>query len=52
MDPIVGSGKHTYDVNEDWARVPPGIDMRPAAVAVDFARSGVLFQSLQRSIRW
>ena len=35
MDPIVGSGKHTYDVNENWARVPPGIDMKPAAVAVD-----------------
>jgi len=35
MDPIVGSGKHTYDVNENWARAPEGIDMKPAAVAVD-----------------
>jgi NAD(P)-dependent dehydrogenase (short-subunit alcohol dehydrogenase family) len=35
MDPIVGNGKYTYDVNENWARVPPGIDMKPAAVAVD-----------------
>ena len=35
MDPIVGSGRHTYDVNENWARVPAGIDLRPAAVAVD-----------------
>lgn len=35
MEPIVGSGKHTYDVNEAWARVPDGIDLRPAAVAVD-----------------
>jgi streptogramin lyase len=35
MEPIVGSGKHSYDVNENWARVPAGIDMKPAAVAVD-----------------
>ena len=35
MDPVVGSGEHTYEVNENWARVPDGIDMRPAAVAVD-----------------
>jgi DNA-binding beta-propeller fold protein YncE len=35
MDSIVGSGKHTYHVNDNWARVPEGIDMRPAAVAVD-----------------
>jgi 3-oxoacyl-[acyl-carrier protein] reductase len=35
MDPIVGSGKYTYDVNENWARVPADIDMRAAAVAVD-----------------
>jgi streptogramin lyase len=35
MDPIVGSGTHTYDVNENWALVPDGIEMKPAAVAVD-----------------
>lgn len=35
MEQIVGSGKYTYDVNENWAHVPPGIEMKPAAVAVD-----------------
>jgi DNA-binding beta-propeller fold protein YncE len=35
MDSIVGHGKYTYGVNENWARVPAGIDMKPAAVAVD-----------------
>ena len=35
MDAIVGSGSHTYDVNENWASVPDGIDFKPAAVAVD-----------------
>ena len=35
MEQIVGSGKYTYDVNENWAYVPPGIEMKPAAVAVD-----------------
>ena len=35
MDSIVGTGKHTYHVNDNWASVPAGIDMRPAAVAVD-----------------
>jgi len=35
MEPIVGSGRYTYDVNENWAQVPPGIDLRAAAVAVD-----------------
>ena len=35
MDAIVGSGRHTYHVNESWASVPEGIDFRPAAVAVD-----------------
>ncbi len=35
MDPIVGSGRHTYDVNDTWAAVPDGIDFKPAAVAVD-----------------
>ncbi|HZU91142.1 MAG TPA: hypothetical protein VE993_17955, partial [Stellaceae bacterium] len=35
MDKVVGSGKYTYDVYEDWARLPPAIDMRACAVAVD-----------------
>jgi len=35
MDPVVGSGRHTYDVNENWASVPDGIEFKPAAVAVD-----------------
>ena len=35
METIVGSGKHTYKVHEDWARVPAGVEMKPAAVAVD-----------------
>jgi hypothetical protein len=34
MKAIVGSGKHTYKVHEDWARAPEGVDMKPAAVAV------------------
>lgn len=35
MTDIVGSGRHTYRVHDDWARVPAHIDLRPAAVAVD-----------------
>ena len=35
MEAIVGSGKYTYKVHEDWAKVPAGIEMKPAAVAVD-----------------
>ena len=35
MDAIVGSGKHTYKAHVDWARVPAGVDLKPAAVAVD-----------------
>lgn len=31
----VGSGTHTYDVQEDWARLPAGWTMPAAAVAVD-----------------
>jgi hypothetical protein len=34
MEAIVGSGKYTYKVNEEWARTPAGVDMKPAAVAV------------------
>jgi 3-oxoacyl-[acyl-carrier protein] reductase len=35
MDPVVGCGTHTYSMNENWARVPTGIVMKPAAVAID-----------------
>ena len=35
METIVGSGKYTYKEHEDWAKVPAGVDMKPAAVAVD-----------------
>jgi hypothetical protein len=34
MEAIVGSGKYTYKVHEDWAHVPESVDMKPAAVAV------------------
>lgn len=32
---VVGSGKYTYEVNEDWQQVPDGWRMPAAAVAVD-----------------
>lgn len=32
---IVGSGTHTYEVHEDWARLPDGWTMPAAAVTVD-----------------
>ena len=32
---IVGSGKYTYEVHEDWARLPDGWTMPAAAVTVD-----------------
>ena len=35
MDPIVGSGKYTYKVHEDWARPPESIEVRACAVSVD-----------------
>ena len=35
MDPIVGSGKYTYRVNETWQRPPAGLDVRACAVSVD-----------------
>jgi len=35
MATIVGSGKYTYEVHEDWARLPEGVEMKAAAVAVD-----------------
>jgi hypothetical protein len=35
MDPIVGNGKYTYKVHEDWARPPAGMEVRACAVSVD-----------------
>jgi hypothetical protein len=32
---VVGSGKYTYEVHEDWAQVPAGWEMPAAAVTVD-----------------
>ena len=35
MSSVVGDGKYTYQVNQDWAQIPEGVEMRAAAVAVD-----------------
>jgi DNA-binding beta-propeller fold protein YncE len=35
MEPIVGNGKYTYRVNEEWQRPPAGLDVRACAVSVD-----------------
>ena len=35
MDAVVGQGKYLYRVDENWAKVPVSIEMKPAAVAVD-----------------
>jgi len=35
MEPIVGSGKYTYRVNEEWQRPPVGLEVRACAVSVD-----------------
>ena len=35
MVTTVGSGKYTYKVHDDWARLPDGIEMKAAAVTVD-----------------
>ena len=32
---VVGTGEHTYRVEEDWARLPPGVDVMAASVTVD-----------------
>jgi len=32
---VVGTGKHTYELQEDWARIPDGIEMLAASVTVD-----------------
>ena len=35
MTQIVGAGRHRYAVDNDWAKLPPGIEMKAAAVTVD-----------------
>jgi DNA-binding beta-propeller fold protein YncE len=35
MDPVVGSGKYTYNVNENWMKPPASIEVRACAVSVD-----------------
>jgi DNA-binding beta-propeller fold protein YncE len=35
MEPIVGGGKYTYRVNEEWQRPPAGLEVRACAVSVD-----------------
>ena len=32
---VVGSGRHTYEVHEDWARPPEGCEVLAASVTVD-----------------
>jgi len=32
---IVGAGRHTYEVHEDWARPPAGMEVLAASVTVD-----------------
>ena len=32
---VVGTGEHTYRVEEDWARLPQGIEVMAASVTVD-----------------
>ena len=35
INSVVGSGRHTYEVHEDWARPPDGCEMMAASVTVD-----------------
>ena len=35
MDPIVGRGKYTYKVDENWQRPPEWLDVKACAVSVD-----------------
>ncbi|HEX5318003.1 MAG TPA: peptidyl-alpha-hydroxyglycine alpha-amidating lyase family protein [Stellaceae bacterium] len=35
MDPVVGSGKYRYQVNEEWQRPPAHIEVRACAVSID-----------------
>jgi hypothetical protein len=33
--PIVGNGRHTFEIHEDWAHPPAGYEMLAASVTVD-----------------
>jgi DNA-binding beta-propeller fold protein YncE len=35
MEPVVGSGRYTYRVREDWQRPPEWLDVKACAVSVD-----------------
>jgi DNA-binding beta-propeller fold protein YncE len=35
VETVVGSGRYTYTVDEDWARVPEGVEVAAASVTVD-----------------
>src|SRR5712691_10916080 len=35
VETVVGTGKYTYEVHENWARIPEGWDIPAAAVTVD-----------------
>jgi hypothetical protein len=51
MEAIVGNGKYTYKVHENWADVPDGVDMKPAAVAVG-PQDRVYCSTAWPNIRW
>src|SRR5437763_16234050 len=35
MDPIVGNGRYTYKVDENWQRAPQWLEVKACAVSVD-----------------
>src|SRR5437870_11939926 len=35
VETVVGTGKYTYEVHEDWAHLPAGWEMPAAALTVD-----------------
>jgi len=35
METRVGRGRHTYEVHDDWMRLPPEVDVLAASVTVD-----------------
>ena len=45
---VVGSGKHTYEVHEDWARLPDGWEIPAASVTVALRVSSLR----TRLLRW
>ena len=46
---MVGSGKYTYEMNEEWARLPEGWEMPAAAVAVDSQDRVFVFKQVART---